>query len=257
MPENLPNAIAETFPAELRSFWSLCLLSLVLGALAFAYGLWFIMSAFLAGAFGAFQLVQAFAGWAALVIGFRWALSTGKILKGVSGILRDYEVLEGSAGGEAREESRPPGKPGNGGLASATPEAGKPPDAESPGGAGKAEPGGEPEGSPAAASTIDGLVNRMMAHYRENWKTYWKMAPISRLAGWIFMCLGVLAFIEGYPAWLAGEIPNFPFFAGGIAIALGVAAILTSSRFGSFARTWEHRLIDAGQADEILQGERV
>ena len=53
----------ETFPAELRSFWSLCLLSLVLGGLALAFGLLFIAEAVAAvagvGTFDAFRLVQA------------------------------------------------------------------------------------------------------------------------------------------------------------------------------------------------------
>jgi hypothetical protein len=93
-----------------------------------------------------------------------------------------------------------------------------------------------------------------MAHYRENWKTYWKLPLISTLGGWIFVLLGVLGFMDGYPAWEAGGGPHLPFLAGGIAIALGVASILVSRRFREYARTWERRLIDAGQGDEILPG---
>jgi hypothetical protein len=225
MSENLPGDLAETFPADLRSFYSLCLLSLVLGSLALAFGLRFIVSAVatMTGSGGPqpLSLVEAFAGWAAAVIGFRWVLSGARILRGVSGILRDYQALEGSA----RLES--------------------PAGAESAGGA-------------ILPQAIDGLALRMMAHYRENWKTYWKIAPISRLGGWIFICLGVLYFIDGFPAWKAasGSTYILPFFAGGLSVALGAAAILVSSRFSAWARAWDRRLIDAGQGGEILQADQ-
>jgi hypothetical protein len=52
-------------------------------------------------------------------------------------------------------------------------------------------------------------------------------------------------------------VPNLPFFTGIISIALGVVAILASSRFRVYARTWEQRLIDAGQGEEILLGEQA
>jgi hypothetical protein len=212
MPENLPGGVTGTFPAEFRSLWSLCLLSLVLGGLALALGLRFIVTAVAAvagtGTFDAFRLVEALAGWAATVIGFRWVLSAVRILSGASGILRDYQALEGSAGGEA--DAIPPG-------------------------------------------ALEALVLRMMDHYRKNWKAWWKMPLVSTLGGWILVFLGVLFFIEGYPAWQAGGGPSLPFVAGGIAVALGIGAVLVSSRFRTLARTWEHRLIEAGQADELLE----
>jgi hypothetical protein len=220
MTEPSKKSTPDTFPTELRSLYSLCLLSLVLGALALALGLSSIVNAIVAmaaeGSFGVFRLVQAFTGWAALVIGFRWVMSTAGILKGVGGVLRDCQVLEGSG----RQESAP---------------------------------GAESTGGAVPPEALDALFLRMMAHYRANWKTWWKMRLIAAAGGWIFICLGVLDFMEGYPAWQAGVVPNLPFFGGGISIALGVAAILVSSRFQGSARTWERRLIDAGQGDEILQ----
>jgi hypothetical protein len=253
LPENLPGNIAETFPAELRSFYSLSLLSLVLGALALALGLSSIVTAVLAmageGGFGAFRLVQAFAGWTAAVIGVRWVLSMAKILSVVSGILGDYQALEGGAGGEPV-----PGKAAEGGLASETAGSPVPPGVDSPAETG---PGAGPGDGAVSTRAIEALFLRMMTHYREHWKTWWKMRLIAGLGGWIFICLGVLSFIDGYPLWQAGVVPNLPFFTGIISIALGVVAMLASSRFRVYARTWEQRLIDAGQGEEILLGEQA
>jgi len=199
--------ISETFGRELRSFFVVCLLSLVFGALAMAFGLQFIVAAVVAmagsGTLGLLPLVQVLLGWAAAVVGFRWILSSAKILKGVNRIRRDYRAMEGPVSDEA----------------------------------------------------VTGLIVRMMAHYRENWKTIWRMNLIAILGGAVFLALGVVNILQGIAAWYAGTglMSFFAFFAGGLNIAIGLAALLTSAGFRRYARAWESRLAEAGQSEETLK----
>ena len=97
--------VAEKFSRELRSFFILCLVNLVFGSLAMAFGLQFIVTAVLAtaeaGTFEWFPLFQILLGWAAAVVGFRWILSSARILKGVNAIRREYRAMEKPVSPEA------------------------------------------------------------------------------------------------------------------------------------------------------------
>src|SRR5512136_2072159 len=103
MTDTPENRVAGTFAAELRSFFALCLGNLVFGSLAMAFGMQFIVTAILAmaraGTFQVFPLLQAFVGWAGVVIGFRWILSSVGILEGVDDIRTEFQELEASPTG--------------------------------------------------------------------------------------------------------------------------------------------------------------
>jgi hypothetical protein len=216
MTESIQNEVAETFSRELRSFFVLCLMSLVFGSLALAFGMQFIVTALIAmaetGNFGISPFLQALAGWAAVVVGFRWILSSAGILKGVNPIRREYRAMEGSMAGEPRAE-------------------------------------------PVSGEVLTGLIIRMMAHYRENWKTILRMSLISTLGGWIFLVLGVMNLAQGISA--PNPAPDlqyiFPFLAAGINLTIGLASLLFSSSFRRYSRAWERRLIEASHAEEALQ----
>ena len=246
MTEILKESTSETFAAELRSFFVLCLLNLVFGSLALAIGMQVIITAVLAmaqtGNFGIFPFLQALAGWAAAVIGFRWILSSAKILKGVTRIRREYRALEGSGAGISGKEP-PAGPEGKGSVPGETTMGG--------------EPGREPaRGSPLHGEALAGLILRMMAHYRENWNTIWRMNLISILGGCIFLALGVLNLAQGISAWYAGGT-GFPFLfaflAAGINMTIGLASLLFSSWFRRYSRAWELRLIEAARSEEALR----
>jgi NAD/NADP transhydrogenase beta subunit len=257
MTETIGN-ISENFGRELRSFFVLCLLNLVFGALALAFGMQFIVAAVLAMA-GAgtpelFPLVQAFTGWAAAVVGFRWILSSAKILKGVTRIRREYWRLE--AGRESWSAHM----------------GGESVPGESPG---EAIPGdmGERDTSegPVSGDVLTGLIIRMMAHYRENWKTIWRMNLISILGGAIFLVLGVLNLVQGISALASGSVPAstlivhaglisgigrsvlLSFFAAGLNLAIGFVSLLSSAWFRRYSRAWDLRLIEAEQSGEALR----
>ncbi|HVP25066.1 MAG TPA: hypothetical protein VMS81_03715 [Methanomicrobiales archaeon] len=209
MTENLQQqqSVAENFSRELHSYFALCLLNLVFGALAMAFGMQFIVTAIIAmsgpGAFGIFPFLQALLGWAAVVIGFRWILSSARILKGVTGIRREYREL----------------------------------------------------GTPVSDEAVTGLIVRMMAHYRENWKTIWRMNLIAILGGTIFLVLGVSNLLQGISAWYAGTgLPSFlAFVAAAINLTIGATSLLFSVWFRRYARAWELRLIEAGHSEETLK----
>jgi hypothetical protein len=261
MTEILTTSVAENFGRELRSFFVLCLLSLVFGSLAMAFGLQFIVTAVLGmagtGNFGIFPFLQALAGWAAAVIGFRWILSSARILKGVNRIRREYRALEGS-GTRISEKEAPAGLEGKGSVPGGTTKGG--------------EPGGETTtGGPVSGDPLTGLILSMMAHYRENWKTIWRMNLLSILGGCIFLALGVLNLIQGISAAVSGSVPAYTylvqagltsgigrsvilsFLAAGINLAIGLVSLLFSSWFRRFSRAWELRLVEAAHAEEPLR----
>ena len=99
MTENLPKSTSENFATELQSFFVLCLMNLVFGGLAMAFGIQFIVTAVLAmeeaGTFLWFPVFQVLLGWAAAVVGLRWILSSAKISRGVNEIRREYRAMEG------------------------------------------------------------------------------------------------------------------------------------------------------------------
>ncbi|MGA2934423.1 MAG: hypothetical protein ABSD81_04645 [Methanomicrobiales archaeon] len=105
--ENLQNVniTSQNFASELQSFFALCLMNLVFGSLAMAFGMQFIVTAVLvmaeAGTFQWFPVFQVLLGWAAAVVGFRWILSSAKILKGVTKIRREYRAMEEPVPAEA------------------------------------------------------------------------------------------------------------------------------------------------------------
>jgi hypothetical protein len=207
MTENIGTGVEEGFATEIRSFFALCLWNLVFGALALAFGIQFIVTAVLAmagsGAFGIFPFLQALLGWAAAVVGFRWVLSSARILTGVNRIRREYRALE----------------------------------------------------SPVSDEAITGLILGMMTHYRENWKTIWRMNLIAILGGAIFLALGITNLLQGISAWYAGTVlSSLPgFAAAAINIAIGATSLLFSVWFRRFARAWELRLIEAAQSEETLR----
>jgi hypothetical protein len=259
MTENRETRVAGNFGRELGSFFVLCLLSLVFGAMALAFGMQFIVNAVLAmagsGNFAIFPLVQAFLGWAAAVIGFRWILSSARILKGVTRIRRDYRAFEGSGAGGAPEKS-----PEGGSIPEETMERATGTTAAEPANLEKPVPG----------DALTGLIVRMMAHYRENWKPIWRMNLISTLGGCIFLALGLLNLVQGISAAL-GSVPAYTllvqagltsgigrsvlpsFLAGGINLAIGGVSLLFSTWFRRFSRAWELRLIEAAHSEEALE----
>jgi hypothetical protein len=236
MSKTTENRVAETFAAELRSFFGLCLWNLVFGSLAMAFGMQFILAAILAmaatGDFGIFPFLQALIGWAGAVIGFRWILSSARILKGVNRIRREYRALAGSAPGET---------------------GGRVLEGPGPGTTGEPVPG--LRRAAASGDALTGLIIRMMAHYRENWKTVWRMNLISTLGGAIFLALGVANLVQGVSGWHeAAGLSSLPaFLAAGINLAIGIVSLLFSSWFRRYARAWELRLIEAGHAEEDLK----
>jgi len=198
-------------------------MNLVFGALAMAFGMQFIITAALAmaaaGTFQWFPAFQVLLGWAAAVVGFRWILSSAKILKGVTKVRREYRAME----------------------------------------------------EPVPAETLTGLIVRMMAHYRENWKAIWRMNLISILGGCIYLALGVLNLYEGISALLAGSGPAYvfiiqeglasgvgrtlliSFFSAAINLTIGVVCLRFSSWFRRYARAWDRRLVEASQKEEALK----
>ena len=214
---------SENFASELQSFFALCLMNLVFGALAMAFGMQFIVTAALAmaaaGTFQWFPAFQVLLGWAAAVVGFRWIFSSIKILKGVTKIRREYRAME----------------------------------------------------EPVPGETLTGLIVRMMAHYRENWKAIWRMNLISILGGCIYLALGVLNLYEGISALLAGSGPAYvfiiqeglasgvgrtlliSFFSAAINLTIGVVCLRFSSWFRRYARAWDRRLVEASQKEEALK----
>lgn len=208
MTENLQTNISENFASELQSFFALCLMNLVFGSLAMAFGMQFIVTAVLAmaaaGTFQWFPVFQVLFGWAAVVVGFRWILSSAKILKGVTRIRREYRRME----------------------------------------------------EPVSNEALTGLIVRMMAHYRENWKTIWRMNLISTLGGCIFLALGVLNLFQGISTWLsAGGMVSLllSLVAAGINLAIGLVSLLFSAWFRRYSRAWDHRLIEAAHSEEALK----
>ena len=265
---NLQKSTSENFASEIQSFFALCLMNLVFGSLAMAFGMQFIVTAVLAmaaeGTFQWFPVFQVLLGWAAAVVGLRWILSSAKILKGVTKIRREYRKLE-EPGAGAIQKGTIPGETLKGATSGETKI--EPLSGVIRTGAGAIGIGKEPV-SPEA---LTGLIVRMMAHYRENWKTIWKMNLISTLGGCIFLALGVLNLFEGVSSVLAGTGAAYvfivqegltsgigrtlfiSFFAAAINLTIGGVSLLFSSWFHRYSGAWDHRLIEASHTEETLK----
>jgi hypothetical protein len=233
MTEIPTTRVSEDFNRELGSFFRLCLLSLVFGSLAMAFGMQSIVSAVLAmagsGRFEPFLLVQALMGWAAAAVGFRWILSSARVLKGVARIRREYRAM-----GRPVPVELPTGVAGKGSLPG-TADHGAP-----------VRPAGMGNGPQNPEEALTGLIIRAMAHYRDNWKTIWRMNLIAMVGGCIFIALGVMNLAQGIAAFVSGTEPAtthlvqaafssgigrsalLSFLAAGINLATGVASILIS-----------------------------
>ena len=225
-PGNLPKSTSEDFVSELQSFFALCLMNLVFGSLAMAFGIQFIVTAVLAmaeaGTFQWFPAFQVLLGWAAAVIGLRWIISTAGIFRGVNTVRREYRAMGGPGAGETR------GEPVSRGTQAGT----------------------------VPAEALTGLIVRMMAHYRENWKAIWRMNLISTLGGAVFLALGVLNLVQGVFAWMsAGDLVSLLLSLGaaGINLTIGLVSLLFSSWFRRYASAWDHRLIEASHSEEALK----
>lgn len=281
-PRNV-NATSENFASELQSFFVLCLMNLVFGSLAMAFGMQFIVTAVQAmagaGTFQLFPVFQVLLGWAAAVVGLRWILSSAKILKGVTKIRREYRAMERTGAGAIQKVSGETPHGATSGETQVEPLSGvirKEPVSEKPGveplsGAQKAlekpvsgetlkEPvSEETRTGPVSAEALTGLIVRMMAHYRANWKTIWRMNLISTLGGAIFLALGVINIVDGILAWYSPPgyfyLPVFlaPFIAGAINLTIGVVSLRFSSWFRRYARAWDRRLIEASHSEEALK----
>jgi hypothetical protein len=87
------------FKNELNSFFVLVILNMVFGALAMAFGMQFMISSVLGFAGGQFPVVlRVLAGAIALAVfglGLSWVLSSAKVLKGITGIRREYGECPG------------------------------------------------------------------------------------------------------------------------------------------------------------------
>jgi hypothetical protein len=104
MAEQSIQQTSQNFVAELRSFFALCIMNLVFGAMILAFGIQFIVTSVLGLADGgispAFAAVQVLAWGAIGFLGMRWILSSVKVLRGVTAIRREYRALEEPVSGE-------------------------------------------------------------------------------------------------------------------------------------------------------------
>jgi hypothetical protein len=251
-PQNV-NVTSQSFASELQSFFVLCLMNLVFGSLAMAIGMQFIVTAVLAmtegGTFGWFPVFQVLLGWAAAVVGLRWILSSAKILKGVTKIRREYRAMEGAGAGAIQKGpvSGETSGEATSGETRVEPLSGVIREEAVSSGGGK---------GPVSAEMLTGVIVRMMAHYRENWKAIWRMNLISTLGGCIFLVLGVLNLVQAISAWLsaAGIVSLLlSFIAAAINLTIGLVSLLFSSWFRRYARAWDHRLIEASHSEEALK----
>lgn len=109
---------------------------------------------------------------------------------------------------------------------------------------------------PVSPEAFTGLILRMMAHHRENWKTIWRMNLICTLGGAVFLALGVLNLFQGISALLSarGMVSLvLAIVAAGINLTIGGVCLLFSSWFRRYSRAWERRLIEASQSEEALR----
>ena len=107
---------------------------------------------------------------------------------------------------------------------------------------------------PVPDETLAGWIVRMMAQYRENRKILPWMITVSRLGGCVFVALGVVSLLEGFPAGgaMTGTGGIFPFVAAAINFAIGIATIAISIGFHRYSAAWDRRLDETAKNEKIL-----
>ncbi|MCX6689839.1 MAG: hypothetical protein NTZ39_09175 [Methanoregula sp.] len=90
----MTDEISTRFKSELSSFYLLVLLNLVFGALAMAFGIQFVIASVLGLTGGQttpeFRMITGVFSMVCFGLGISWVLSSAKILKGITGIRREF-----------------------------------------------------------------------------------------------------------------------------------------------------------------------
>ncbi len=87
--------ITKQFTSELRSFFGLTFLNVVLGAFVLALGVQGIANALMQGGdLGIYYLIQGAAGVAGAAVGSLWILSSARILNEIIPLRREYQEVE-------------------------------------------------------------------------------------------------------------------------------------------------------------------
>jgi len=213
---------SQNFASELRGFFALCILNLVFGAIILAFGIMFIVTSVLALVEGGtsfwFAITQILAWGAIAFLGFRWILSSVKVLKGITEIRGEYGALEKPVSGETltgliirmmaqyRENRKA--------IRLMT-----------------------------LICTLGGALFLALGVLN-------LIAGISAAAGsgplYIFLVQA------GLTSRLGGSL-FFSFLAAGINLAIGVASLLFSSWFRRYSRAWDLRLAEAARSGEALR----
>ena len=223
MTENIETGVAEKFSRELRSFFALCLVNLVFGSLAMAFGLQFIITAVLAtaeaGTFEWFPLFQILLGWAAAAVGFRWILSSARILKGVKAIRREYRAMEKPVSPEAltglivrmmahyRENWNAIWRMN-------------------------------------LISTLGGCIFLILGVLN----LYEGISALLAGSG----PANIFLVQQGLTSGVAQTLP-FSFFAAALNLAIGLVSLLFSAWFRRYSRAWDRRLIEADRSGDALK----
>ena len=223
MTEHTVQETSRNFASELRSFFALCLLNLVFGAMILAFGIQFIVTSVLALVEGGISLgfaaVQVLAWGAIAFLGLRWILSSVKVMRGVTAIRREYRALEEPVSGEALtglivrmmaqyRENRP-------------------------------------------------AVRLMTIICTLGGTLFLALGVLNLLAGISAAMAGTgPLYIFLVQAGLTSGIGSslfLSFFAAGINLAIGVISLLSSSWFRRYSRAWDRRLEEASRSEEALR----
>ena len=223
MTEKTLQETSQNFASELRSFFALCVLNLVFGALILAFGVQYIVTSVLAlvegGSSLAVAAVQVLAWGAIAFLGFRWILSSVEVMGSVAEIRDEFRALEEPVSGETLtgliirmmalyRENR------------------------------------EAIRLMTLVCTLGGIIFIVLGLLN-------LVAGISALVAgtgplYPFM---VRAGLTGG----IGESPFFSFLAAGINLAIGMVSLLLSSWFRRYSRAWDLRLEEASRSEEALR----
>jgi len=223
MAEQSVEQTSQNFVAELRSFFALCIMNLVFGAMVLAFGIQFIVTSVLGLADGgvspACAAVQVLAWGAIGFLGMRWILSSVKVLSGVTAIRREYRALEEPVSGEAltglivRMMARYRENRQSVRLMTLICTLG---------------------GALFLALGVLNLVTGILAAMGGTGPVY------------IFLVQAGLAIERGAPLFLS-------FAAAGSNLAIGVVGLRISSWFRRYSRAWDRRLEEAARSGEALR----